>query len=42
MNRVRAVFCRLTGGHDWTSGQMYSDGWTNTCIDCGATQEVDR
>ena len=28
--------------HDWQSGQMYSDGWTDTCRKCGETREIDR
>lgn len=32
----------LERGHDWRSGQMYSDGWTDTCHRCGKTREVTR
>jgi len=37
---LKRQVCRIKG-HDWTSGQMYSDGYTDTCDRCGATRTVD-
>lgn len=41
MTMIRNLSCYFTG-HDWESGQMFSDGWTDTCQRCGETREVDR
>ena len=35
------IVCDVVG-HDWRSGQMYSDGWTDTCENCGKTRQVNR